>query len=145
MKPRVAWVTLALAALVAGGCTTTAMLSTPQPGTSVAVKQTTATTLPRSEVISATTFGNYEFRAERPGVEPLYGRLPLRFSGGDLALDILFFAPAIFLNVRQAFPFYEFDLDQRVVRFKGAEKDAWQTYTPNDVDVAKAKFVFGPH
>jgi hypothetical protein len=133
---------LALAAL-ASGCTTTANFAAPQQDATVEVKQTTQSNLPRAEVMHATTFGNYEFRATRPGAEPLYGRLPLRFAGGNLALDILFFAPAIFLNIREPFAFYEFDLDQRAVRFRAAEKDPWQTYRPNGVDIAKAKQVFG--
>ncbi len=145
MTHRIAWFALLLAATLSSGCTTTANFAALQADAAVEVKQTAQSNVPRAEVMHATTFGNYEFRATRPGAQPLYGRLPLRFAGGNLALDILFFAPAIFLNIREPFAFYEFDLDQRAVRFRSAEKDGWQTYQPNDVDVAKAKQVFAVH
>jgi hypothetical protein len=103
------------------------------------VKTSSLTALPRTEKYQVTTFGNFEFKAQAPGVEPMYGRLPLKFNGGYLALDILFFTPAAFLNLRAVYPYYEIDLQQRVVRFKRKETDEWIVYTPNEAAAARAK------
>jgi hypothetical protein len=129
--------------MLASACSATAMLTSPQADATVEVRTGTQSQVPRSESFGATTFGNYQFRAQRPGSDPMYGLLPLRLSGSDLTLDILFFAPGIFLNLREAFAFYEFDVDKRVVRYRNSEKDGWSVYSPNDVDVAKSRSVFG--
>lgn len=98
--------------------------------------------MPRTETLTTTSFGNYEFRVQAPGRETLTGILPLRFNGGYLAADILFFAPAMFLNLREVFPYYEFDLEQWVVRYKDKNDKEWHTYTPIPAEVARAKAYF---
>ena len=106
------------------------------------VKTSAQTGLPRSESYQVTTFGNFEFRAQAPGKEPFYGLLPLKFNGGYLALDILFLAPLAFANLRSVFPYYEIDLDQRVVKYKRRESDAWTVYAPKPEEAARAKNFF---
>ena len=104
-----------LVGLVAG-CAATTTLNASQGGTTIAVKESNQTTSPRTEKFGTTSFGNYEFLAESPGFEPFTGILPLKFNGGYLALDILFFAPAMFFNLREVYPYYEFDMQARVVK-----------------------------
>jgi len=94
---------------------------------------------------STTSFGNYEFRADAPGYEPLYGILPLKFNGGYLALDILFFAPAAFFNLREVYPFYEFDLDKKNVRYKIKPEDEWSTAVPLQAEELRAKRALPPN
>jgi len=127
---------------VLAGCEATTSLTTAQPGATVEVKTGTASAAPRSEKLTTTSFGNYEFRVQAPGQEPLTGILPLRFNGGYLAADILLFAPAMFFNLREVFPYYEFDLEQRVVRYKDKNDTACRTYTPIQSEAVRAKKYF---
>ncbi len=136
---RVAAVLTAAAFLVA--CSTTTTITGVPAGMTLDVKTSSQTTLPRTEKYQVTTFGNFEFRAQAPGLEPLYGRLPLKFNGGYLALDIIFFTPLAFGNLRAVYPYYEVDLEQRVVRFKRKETDPWTVYTPNAAMSEQAKVV----
>lgn len=53
------------------------------------VEKSELSTAPRTETFNTTTLGNYEFRADTPSHETLYGLLPLKFNGGYLARDIL--------------------------------------------------------
>lgn len=137
---------IALPIVIAGvmaGCTATTHLTAAQDGSEIAVKKTSATNSPRSERLTTTSFGNYEFKATSPGLEPLTGVLPLKFNGGYLALDILFFAPAMFFNLREPFAYYEFDLQQRVVRYRKSPSAPWASYTPTPAEAARANRFFG--
>ena len=71
------------------------------------------------------------------GFEPFTGILPLKFNGGYLALDILFFAPAMFFNLREVFPYYEFDLEKRVVKYRLKETEDWQVYVPTAAEAER--------
>lgn len=77
-----------------------------------------------------TSFGNYEFKAIDNGVDPFYGILLLNFNGDHLALRSSFFAPGAFFNLRAAFPFYEIDVKQRLIRYRTREHEAWTAYPP---------------
>ena len=134
--------TLLAAALLSACSTMTSFSSIPADGGRLDVKTSAQNALPRSDSFEVTTFGHYEFKAEAPGKEPLYGQLPLTFNGGYLALDIIFLAPLAFKNLRGVYPFYEIDLDQRVVRFKREEEDEWRVYTPTEFDIERAKALF---
>jgi uncharacterized protein YceK len=123
-------VALAVAVSLLAGCSATTTLSSAQGGTTIQVKGSAATDSPRTETYSTTSFGNYEFRAESPGYEPLTGILPLKFNGGYLAADILFFAPAMFFNLREVFPYYEVDLEARVIRYRQKPDQPWTEYSP---------------
>jgi hypothetical protein len=71
--------------------------------------------------------------------------LPLKFHGGYLALDILFFAPAAFFNLRGVFPYYEFDSEKHELKYRQKETDTWVTYHPSDDETARAKQYFEKH
>lgn len=133
---------LVLATVLSAGCTATTSLTAVQGGTSLEMKEAAQTTLPRSETLGVTTFGNYEFKAESAGFDPLYGVLPLRLNGSYMALDILFFCPALFFNLREAFPHYQFDLDKRVVRYRKKESDPWVEHQPTSAESARAQSFF---
>lgn len=130
------------ATVLLAGCEATTSLAVLQPGATLEVKKSTATAVPRTETLTTTSFGNYEFRAEAPGFEPMTGILPLRFNGGYLAADILFFAPAMFFNLREVFPQYEIDLQQRVIRYKDKKDTDWTTYQPSPAEAARGKAHF---
>jgi hypothetical protein len=132
----------ALVTLGLSGCVTTTNLDVAQSGSEVAVKKTTSTTAPRAEKLATTSFGNYEFMATSPGLEPMTGILPLKFNGGYLALDILFFAPAMFFNLREPYAHYEFDLEKRVVRYRSKPTDAWSVYTPTEAEATRGQHFF---
>ena len=144
MSPHPSRVLAILGAALLSACTATTSLTATPAGTTIAVKTSSNAAAPRTDHFGATTFGNYEFRAERAGSEAFYGRLPLKFNGGYLALDLLFFCPAMFLNLREPFPLYEIDMDQRVVRYRLKDTDPWSQYVPSARDVASARTVFGP-
>jgi hypothetical protein len=142
MKRGYALMLLAVSAL--SGCSATTSFTSAQGGSSVQVKESTGTAIPRSESFGNTTFGNYEFKVESPGYEPLYGVLPLDLNEGYVALDILFFCPALFFNIREVFPEYEFDLEQKVIRYRKDQDDPWIEYRPTAAESARARKLFGP-
>ncbi|MEX8520939.1 MAG: hypothetical protein AB3X44_20745 [Leptothrix sp. (in: b-proteobacteria)] len=137
---------LAIFAVVVGlllsACAATTTLGAAQAGATIDVKSSAQTVAPRTESYSATSFGNYEFRAQAPGHEPFYGVLPLKFNGGYLAVDILFFAPAMFFNLREVYPFYNFDVEKKVVKYRYKEGDEWSTYVPLDAEMVRAREFF---
>src|SRR4249919_2268070 len=91
------------AAALLSACTSVATISSVQSGTVVSLREHAVTT-PGQQPLKSTSFTNFEFKAIEPGNDqPLYGVLPLEFRGGHLALDILFFAPGAFLNLRTAY------------------------------------------
>lgn len=126
-------------AAVLAGCSAMTTISTTQPGGSVTVYTSTATTVPRTESFATTSFGNYDFKAEAPGFEPFYGLLPLKFNGGYLALDILFFAPAAFFNLREVYPYYELDVEKKQVKYRKSPTDEWSVFVPLQENVVHAK------
>jgi hypothetical protein len=124
------------------GCAATTTLNASQGGTTIAVKKSEQTAAPRTEEFGTTSFGNYEFLAESPGFEPFTGILPLKFNGGYLALDILFFAPAMFFNLREVYPYYEIDMQARVVKYKNKGAEEWHIYVPREAEVARGREYF---
>jgi hypothetical protein len=133
---------VAFVALLLFGCVATTTLDSAQGGTTIAVKKSAQSAVPRTEQFATTSFGNYEFLAESPGFEPFTGILPLKFNGGYLALDILFFAPATFFNLREVYAFYQLDLQQRVVRYRRKEGDPWQVYVPTNAEAERGSAFF---
>lgn len=129
----------ACSAAIVAACSSTTTISSTQPDAKVTVRTSQQTAAPRSETFSTTSFGNYEFQAAADGYEPMHGLLPLKFNGGYLALDILFFAPATFFNLREVYPYYEFDLAKRVVRYKQKPEQEWSTYVPLATETERAK------
>ena len=127
---------------ILSGCAATSNLSATQAGATIDVKTSTKASSPRTESFNATSFGNYEFRAQAAGHEPFFGILPLKFNGGYLALDILLFAPAALFNLREVEPFYKFDIEKKVVKFRTKESDEWSTYVPLEAEAARARDFF---
>lgn len=133
---------ISLLALLAA-CSTTTNFQATDPNAALTVKTTSITKVPRTEVMSATSFGNYEFMLQPKEGEPMYGLLPLKFNGGYLAVDILLFAPAMFFNLREPYPFYEFDAAKNTVRYRKQEDAPWQDYMPSAEEAARARVYFG--
>ncbi len=127
------------------GCTASMQLDARQDNVLISVKnQDQFTVAPQVErTYKTTSFGQYEFKAEAEGYEPMYGLMPLKFNGGYLVADILFFAPALFFNLREVFPFYELDLENKVIKYKLKESDEWTSYKPKQVEVERAIYYFG--
>ncbi|WP_299021830.1 hypothetical protein [uncultured Photobacterium sp.] len=126
------------------GCTASSVIQSNESGVNLTVNDQGSMLIeePVSKTYSTTSFGQYKFKAAKEGKEPMYGLIPLKFNGGYLAADILFFAPAMFFNLREVYPFYEFDLDAGVVKYKKNEEDEWLTYTPTEAEVQHAKDYF---
>ncbi len=133
--------TLCLVAALAA-CSSMTTISSTNDQTRLSVKHTTPV-VPSTLTLKDTSFGNYEFKAVAPGSDPFYGILPLRFHGGRLAMDILFFAPATMFNLRGVFPFYDIDVDKGVIRYKMKASDAWMEYTPTAEERERARNFFG--
>ncbi len=133
---------LALLCLALAACASKTAINGAQRDITVQLKSSDSSTVPRNDKFSDTSFGNYEFQAKSANVQPFYGVLPLRFSGARLALDILFFAPATFFNLRSVYPFYEFDVEKQVVRYKRKASDEWRTYTPTAAEATRARNKF---
>ena len=136
---------LTLSSLTLCDCSATTQLSSTQTDANIMIKEGKLTGTPRNETFSTTSFGNYEFKVEQPGGKSLYGVLPLKFNGGYLAADILLFAPAAFFNLREVYPFYEFDTEKGVVRYKDKAQDAWLEYSPLATESERAKAYFTSH
>lgn len=133
---------IAILAGLLSGCAATTTISATQANAVIDVKTSTQVAHPRTESFSTTSFGNYEFRARAEGHEPFFGILPMKFNGGYLALDILFFAPATMFNLREVYPLYEFDVEKKVVKFRKKESDEWNTFVPLEVEAARAREFF---
>jgi hypothetical protein len=129
-----------LAALA--GCTAMTTISSGQPDVAISIKDKSYKTTPIKDEFSVTTFDNYEFRAAKPGRKPFYGILPLKFNGGYLALDILFFAPLTLFNLREVYPYYQFEIEKGVILFKNKEEDEWREFRPTQAEVTRAQNYF---
>lgn len=129
---------------VLAGCTATTSFESVQSEVSLKVneKPTLSMVNAANQTYPTTSFGQYKFKAEKEGIEPMYGLIPLKFNGGYLAADILFFAPAMFFNLREVFPFYQFDLEKNEVRYKKKASDDWIVYSPTTEEIEHAKMFF---
>jgi hypothetical protein len=127
----------AVATALLAACSSMTTISAHDPGTKLLVKGKTLD-LPVTQSMKGTSFGNYEIKATN-GDSALYGILPLKFKGGHLAADIILFAPAAFFNLREAFAFYEIDVQRGVIRYKEKASDPWTEYTPKAEEAAHAK------
>ncbi|MGA8277425.1 MAG: hypothetical protein WB784_04440 [Rhodanobacteraceae bacterium] len=122
-------------------CSTMSRISSPKPGTQLHLKDRVVE-LPADVKLKGTSFGNYEFKAVEAGHEPFYGILPLAFKGGHLAVDIIFFAPATLFNLRGAFPFYDIDVENGLIRYKESRDESWREYRPKTVEQDRARDYF---
>jgi len=131
-----------IVAVTFAGCTVMTTISSGQPNVAISIEDKYYSTMPISDKFSMTTFGNYEFEATKPGREPFYGILPLRFNGLNLAFDILFFPPSALINLRQVYPYYQFEIEKRVILFKDKEEDGWQEFRPTQAETTRAQQYF---
>lgn len=137
---------LALAGLLLlSACSAVTSVSSVQPDANITIKNGKGSDNPRTEKLAATSFGNYEFKVEQADGKNMYGVLPLKFNGGYLAVDILFFAPAAFFNLREVYPYYQFDIDKGVVRYKSKATGPWLEYAPIAAESERAKAYFSGH
>jgi uncharacterized protein YceK len=135
------FVAFVLAVLVSA-CSSMTTITSAKNGTTLLLKDQTVS-LPYHESMKGTSFGSYAFKAvDDSGAEPFYGILPLKFKGGHLAVDIIFFAPAAFFNLREVFPFYEIDVGNGVIRYKTSPNEGWTEYRPKLEEVAHARSFF---
>jgi len=143
MTHRIQGLLIAGALLLLSACTTMSSLSSTHEGTLVSVRDATLAT-PAQKALKSTSFTNFEFKAVDPDSgQPFYGVLPMAFRGGHLTADILLFAPGMFLNLRTAYHYYQFDATNGVLRYKYDESDAWSEYRPTAEEIARAKAYFG--
>jgi len=133
-------VVLVSAALICA-CSTMTTISSRKDGTTLLLKDRTVQ-LPYQDKMKGTSFGNYAFKAVDSGADPFYGVLPLKFKGGNLAADIIFFAPAAFFNLREVFPFYDIDVANGVIRYRTVRSEAWIEYKPKPEEIANARSFF---
>ncbi len=134
---------LVLITLLFQACAHTANFTSVPTGAKIKIGKTHISGVtPQTGSISNTTFGRYPVKVQKDGYKPIYGNLPLKVSSGTIILDAIFFAPGAFFNVQKAVPFYEFDLDKGIIRYKKAKEDQWETFViPDDQkDAVKAYF-----
>lgn len=138
---RITVVTIPMLSIFLLACSATTSLQSSNPDVTVKINKAAAISLqePSTQTYKTTSFGQYIFEASKEGEEPMYGLIPLKFNGGYLAADILFFAPAMFFNLREFYPFYEFDVENGVVRYKKNETAPWKTYTATTEEIERAK------
>lgn len=130
-------------AIMLAGCNAMTTIRVAQPDAMLKIKEKSFASTPASDAFPATSFGQYEFKVAAPGREPFYGLLPLKFNGGYLVLDILFFAPATFFNLREVFPQYELDVEKGVIRYRQADNAEWAEIKPTPAEAERARTYFG--
>ena len=126
-------------------CTSTATIRSTNGSSLLKVNNKTPINIGQKtkQTYPVTSFGKYKFKLTKKGRKPMYGIIPLKFNGGYLALDILFFTPAMLFNLREAYPYYEFDIGKKVVKYKKRASDEWSSYKPTEPDIEQAKSYFG--
>ena len=138
--------TIVLVSFVLAACSATTTIQSPYEGVSLKLNADPSVPLDdggHTGLYNTTSFGNFKFKASDESGQAMYGILPLKFNGGYLALDILFFAPAMFFNLREVYPYYELDHVEGVIRYKKKEEDPWLEYRPTHAEAAGAKAFFG--
>ncbi len=134
---RTALIILALVLLT--GCAVRSNLSSPQADTRIELQLREFEMLPHSDLFAATSAGNFAFAAHAPSYDSMYGLIPLKINKGFLIMDLVFFPPAILLNLRGMYAYYDFDLAQGMVRYRQSVRDPWQTYVPTTADAEVAR------
>lgn len=131
------------AAVLLSGCSALTKLDATDKEVKLSIQEKSLGAMPVRVDLKTTTFGNYEFKAVRADGKSMYGILPLKFNGGHLALNILFFAPASFFNLREVYGLYEFDIDRNAIRFRNNEAEAWMEMKPTPAEIERARKFFG--
>lgn len=133
---------LLLFVLVFQSCSTMSTFTSIPPDAKVKIGKTNVLcATPCSGKIGGTTFGRYPVKVTKEGYETLYSNLPLKVKGERIVLDALLFAPAAFFNVQSSVPFYEFDLEQGIIRYKINKNSEWLIYPiPDDQKAAVRQY-----
>ena len=92
---------------------------------------------------STTSFGQYKFKITKDGEPVMHGLMPLKMNFGYMVMDILFFAPAMFFNLRESFRFYEYSPEEGVLRYRQKADDPWIEYRPNADEIYHSKTFYG--
>jgi hypothetical protein len=125
------------------GCAAVTRFEAPAAGSTLEIVGRAGTALPRDEKLSSKSTGQHEFKATHPDGSVMYGILPLRVSGGKMAVSIMFFAPALLIGgFRDVFPFYEIDPVARVIRYRSSASEEWRVYTPTSAEMERAEQAF---
>jgi hypothetical protein len=132
-----------LCLIVLYGCASSRFTSKPEGARIHIAKTDISGQAPVEGRVPRTTFGKYPVKISKEGSETFYGILPLNVSSGVILLDALFFAPAAFFNVQGAFPYYEFDLERNVIKYKSSSDDNWLEYKVPGPERERAKRFYG--
>lgn len=126
------------------GCSATTSLQSKNANVTLQMNHTSVSfaETPVQKTYKTTSLGQYKFRALKDGTAPMYGLVPLKFNNGYLVADLLFFTPAMLYNLREVFPFYEFDVAAGVVRYKKKADDQWTEYKPTPEEASRAQEFF---
>lgn len=125
------------------GCSATTQFQALKPGTTLVVKGSDPTALPRQERLGSQSTSQIEFKATSPDGATMYGILPLRVSGGKMAGSIMLFAPALFIGgFRDVLQFYEFVPDTKSLRYKRSADDDWRMHQPTTAESERARLYF---
>ena len=127
---------LAISTITLTACSASTSFNTLH-NSSIEVKDVGVADPKKSYSLSTTSFGQYPFKLENESHEDFYGILPLKFNGGYLALDILFFAPATLFNLREVYPQYQFDIVEGVVKYRRTPEQSWREYKPTEAEVKR--------
>lgn len=133
-----------LALLALSACVSTTSYQAKEAGLQLTVNKDSAVSVDKgdSHTYNTTSFGQYFFKLSDGGAQTMYGLLPLKFNGGYLAMDILFFAPAMFYDLREVFPYYQFDIKDGIVQYKKKPQDNWVTHKSTPAEIERAKRYF---
>ena len=66
--------------------------------------------------------------AKKEGHPSFFCALPLQFRPKSLVLDILFFPPLCFANLRGPFFLYEIDVEKEVIKYKNHEQEDYRMH-----------------
>jgi hypothetical protein len=132
-----------LCLVVLYGCASSRFTSNPEGARIHIGKTDISGQAPVEGRVPRTTFGKYPVKISKEGSETLYGILPLHVSPGVIGLDALFLAPLAFANVQGPFPYYEFDLQRNVIKYKDSAEDNWLEYKIPDAERERAKKFYG--
>lgn len=138
---RIGLIALGLAALQA--CSTATRFETATPGATLTLSGKPQVTLPANLQIDSKATGQHLFKVVGPSGKEMYGLLPLHVNGGTMAGSIMFFAPALFIGgFRDAYPFYQFDPEGGLLRFKMKDGDEWRLFKPSEAEAERARAFF---
>ena len=132
--------------LLLQACSTLTHFEAVQPGSTLSMKAISKVALPADMQVDSKATGQHPFMAVSASGEKLYGLLPLHVNGGTMTTSILFFAPALFIGgFRDAYPFYQFDPDAGVLRYRKNASDEWRLFKPSEAEAARAKALLDPY